>query len=452
MPFPPDFRWGTATAAYQIEGAVDEDGRGPTIWDTFSHTPGATAGGDTGDVADDHYHRYRDDVALMGDLGLTNYKFSLAWSRIQPAGSGPLERRGIDFYHRLLDELEARGIEPFIELHHWDLPQPLQDAGGWLARDTIERFVEFAEVAWREYGGRTRLWSTHNEPWIIGVLGYLLGIHAPGHRDAYQTIRAMHHVLLSHGRVVERFRELGVPGEIGVICNLFSTQPLEDTPQDHATVRVSDGFTNRWFLDPLFGRGYPEDIVREWAKLGAPMDFVEPGDLASIATPSDWFGVNYYARRRVTYDPERRMGIRVVDENINSTGLPVTGGGWAIHPPGLTEILLRLTHEYGAAAIHVTENGAIEQDVVAEDGRVHDTPRVEYLRAHVRAAEAAIAGGAPLRGYYAWSFLDNFEWADGYAKRFGLVYVDYRTQRRIPKDSAHFWAEVTRANGLPDGL
>jgi beta-glucosidase len=359
-----------------------------------------------------------------------------------------VEQRGIDFYRRLLDELETHGIEPLVQLHHWDLPQRLQEDGGWLARDTAERFADYAEICWRAFGDRVQRWSTHNEPWIIGVLGYLLGIHAPGHRDPQESVTAMHHVLLSHGMAVRRFRALAVPGEIGIVLNTFSTQPLDDTPEDHAAVHASDGFTDRWFLDPLFRATYPADAIEHWARLGANLDMVRDGDLAAIAEPIDFLGVNYYARRLVTADPTSRFGHRVVNEQHNSTGLPVTGGGWAIHPPGLTAILLRLSREYGVRSLLVTENGSIEHDVIDADGQVHDPARVAYLRSHVAAAEAAIAGGAPLHGYYAWSLMDNFEWADGYGKRFGLVYVDYATQRRIPKDSARFWGDVARRNGL----
>lgn len=439
------FRWGVSTSAYQIEGAVAEDGRSPSSWDVFSHTPGRTANGDTGDIACDHWHRWPEDVDLMAELGIPWYRFSLAWPRIIPDGDGPVNEAALDVYRRLVDRLLERGIQPFAELYHWDLPQALQARGGWLARETIEHYLRYASAVWDALGDRVTTWTTHNEPWIIGVLGYLLGIHAPGVRDDWRAaLTAMHHVLLSHGQATRLWRERAHPGEIGIVLNLFATEPAGDTDADREAARISDGFTNRWFLDALTYGRYPQDMLERYAPLAGGLDWIRDGDLAAIATPTDFLGVNYYARRLVRADPTGRLGIRVVDEAANATGLPLTGGGWAIHPQGLEDVLLRVHREYGAPVMFVTENGAIENDVIGPDGAVHDPERIAFLREHIAAVGRAIDRGADVRGYFVWSLMDNLEWADGYAKRFGLVYVDFPTQRRIPKDSARWYGEIAR--------
>lgn len=446
--FPPGFRWGVSTSAWQIEGATTEDGRGPSIWDTFARLPGRIANGDTGDPACDHYHRWASDVDLLGEMGVTDYRFSIAWPRIIPDGDGAVDERGLDFYRRLVDRLLERGITPFAELHHWDLPQPLGDRGGWRSRETVADFVRYATVVWDALGDRVPRWTTHNEPWIIGVLGYLLGIHAPGVRDDLAgCLAVMHHVLLSHGQAVQAYRAAGHRGEIGLCLNLFATQPASATPEDRGAARISDGYTNRWFLDALFRGRYPDDMMALYDRLTGGVSALHAEDAATIATPIDLLGVNYYARRLVRADPTGRLGIRVVDEAANATGLPLTGGGWAIHPAGL-EAVLRQVRGYRDLPVYITENGAIEQDVVGDDGRVHDPERIGFLRAHIEAAARAIEAGVDLRGYFVWSFLDNLEWADGTTKRFGLVYVDYPTQRRIPKDSMAFYRDVIRRNGL----
>jgi len=458
LPFPPGFLWGAATAAYQIEGAVTADGRGPSIWDTFSHTPGRVLGGDTGDVACDHYHRYREDVALLARLGLTGYRFSVSWARVQPAGRGPVNPAGLDFYRRLVDDLLAHGITPWATLYHWDLPQPLQDAGGWPARDTAERFAGYAEAVYAALGDRVPHWTTLNEPWCSAFLGYGSGGHAPGLTDPAASVRAAHHLLLGHGLATRALRAAGATS-VGITLNLYAVSPASDAPADADAARRIDALANRFFLDPLLRGRYPADAVDDLRPVTG-FDHVHDGDLATIATPLDLLGVNYYSRHVVAgpagpagppAGAARPASCWPGSEHVRFTsrGLPVTAMGWEIDPAGLGETLLRLHREYPAVALYLTENGAAFDDTPAPDGEeVPDPDRVGYLDAHLRACHGAIAAGVPLRGYFAWSLLDNFEWSFGYARRFGLVYVDYPTQRRIPKSSGLWYAGVARRNGL----
>jgi beta-glucosidase len=454
--FPADFLWGGATAAYQIEGAVTEGGRGPSIWDTFSRTPGRTFNGDTGDQAIDHYHRYRDDVALMDSLGLNAYRFSIAWPRIQPTGSGPASEAGLDFYRRLVDELLAQGIEPWVTLYHWDLPQALEDAGGWPARDTARRFADYALLVHGALGDRVSSWTTLNEPFCSSLIGYAAGEHAPGRTEPAAALRATHHLLLGHGLAIQALRTVAPEAKLGITLNLYAVDAATDNPADLDAARRVDGLQNRIFLDPVLLGRYPSDVLEDVEQLGGFGD-VRDGDLAAISGRLDFLGVNYYTRHVITAtpDPDAEPGPRtspwVGADNVRSVfrGLPRTDMDWEIDPDGLYEVLTRLRDEYPAIPLLITENGAAFADQVGEDGVVHDPQRIDYIDAHLRACHRAIAEGVPLRGYFVWSIFDNFEWACGYAKRFGIVHVDYDSQLRTPKDSAGYYSEVVRTGDLP---
>ncbi len=430
--FPADFVWGTATASYQIEGAVAEDGRGPSIWDTFVATPGAIDDGSTGAVACDHYHRWEQDLDLMQRLGMGAYRFSIAWPRVIPAGTGAVNEAGLDFYDRLVDGLLERGIAPLATLYHWDLPQPLQDTGGWPERGIVDAFVAYADAVTRRLGDRVAQYATMNEPWCSAFLGYALGEHAPGLREPALAIRASHHLLLAHGAALELMRANAPAAQHGIVLNLNPAYPASDAPEDVAAARRFDGFFNRWFLDALLKGRYPDDV---WQGYGEAVSHVEDGDLAIIARPLDFLGVNYYSRTIVANDPSVPWpAVRAVPFDG-----PPTDMGWEVYPQGLTELLLRVQRDYAPPPMYVTENGAAYPDVL-RDGTVDDADRIAYLEQHVAAIQAAIEGGADVRGYFAWSLLDNFEWARGFEKRFGLVYVDYATQARIPKRSAAWYA------------
>ncbi|MEU9286551.1 GH1 family beta-glucosidase [Streptomyces sp. NPDC048275] len=443
--FDPDFLWGAATSSYQIEGAVTEAGRGPSIWDTFAAAPGAIQGGDTGAVAADHYHRFPEDVALMAGLGLRAYRFSLAWPRIQPTGSGPVNQRGLDFYRRLTDTLLDHGIQPWPTLYHWDLPQPLEDRGGWPARDTAERFAEYAALVHEALGDRITHWTTLNEPWCSAFLGYATGRHAPGRREPAAAVLAAHHLLLGHGLAAEAMRG---DAHIGITLNLTHVSPRHDTPADLDAARRIDGMQNRLFLDPLLRAAYPDDVLDD---LHGVTDFghLHDGDLKKIGAPLDYLGVNYYAPMLVadSSTPAESAYVGSPSVRIADGGRPRTAMGWEIDERGLLELLLRLKDDYPAVPLYITENGAAFDDVVQHD-EVHDADRIAYLDGHLRSCAQAISRGVPLQGYFVWSLLDNFEWSFGYAPRFGIVHVDYATQRRTPKDSARWYAEVIRRSGL----
>ncbi|MGR6318112.1 GH1 family beta-glucosidase [Micromonospora soli] len=455
LTFPPGFLWGAATAAYQIEGAATEGGRTPSIWDTFSHAEGRTVGGHTGDVACDHYHRMPADVRLMAELGLRSYRFSVSWPRVQPGGAGPANQEGMDFYRRLVDELLAHGIEPWLTLYHWDLPQPLEDAGGWPARDTPARFADYAELVADALGDRVRYFTTLNEPWCSAFLGYGSGVHAPGRSDGAAAVRAGHHLMLGHGLAVQALRASRPEAQLGITVNLYPVTPASDSPADADAARRIDGLANRFFLDPVLRGAYPADLQ---ADLREVTDFghVRDGDLAVISTPLDLVGVNYYSRYVVAAaeGPTPEAYWRApscwpgsADVRFVTRGVPVTDMDWEIDAPGLVETLERVHRDYTDLPLYVTENGSAFVDAVV-DGRVDDPDRLAYFDAHLRAAHAAISAGVPLKGYFAWSLMDNFEWAWGYTKRFGMVYVDYDSQARIPKSSARWYAEVVRRNGL----
>jgi len=483
--FPAGFLWGAATAAYQIEGAASEDGREPSIWDTYSHTPGRVLNGDTGDVAADHYHRWADDVQIMTDLGLGAYRFSIAWPRIMPGGT--FNPRGADFYSRLVDALLERGIAPVATLYHWDLPQHLEDAGGWPARDTALRFAEYAEAIGKVLGDRVHVWTTLNEPWCSAFLGYASGVHAPGRTDAAAALAAAHHLNLAHGLAVEALRSVSGPqARCSVTLNLHHVRvagparqdvaehgahiPFPPGPEDRpAAERVSeadleaarrvDAVANRIFLDPMLTGRYPDDLRTATAAV-TDWGFLRDGDEKTIAAPLDVLGVNYYAPTLVRHwdgsAPKQAADGHRPSEHSAFPGCddveflaqpgPHTAMGWPIDATGLTELLLRLHRDHPGTPLMITENGAAFDDRVDADGRVRDERRIAYLRDHIGAAKAALDAGADLRGYFVWSLMDNFEWAYGYSRRFGIVHIDYATQRRTWKDSAHWYRRVIAAN------
>jgi beta-glucosidase len=441
MGFPREFVWGAATAAYQIEGAVGEDGRGESVWDRFCAVPGAVRAGDSGAVACDFYHRWPDDLRLLRELGLDAFRFSIAWPRILPEGRGRVEPRGLDFYDRLVDALLDAGIRPFPTLYHWDLPQALEDAGGWPERATAEAFVEYAEVVAARLGDRVGDWTTHNEPFCTSWLGYGHGRHAPGRTSVADALAAAHHVLLSHGWATEALRRACPGCEVGIVLDSWPVHPAGDTPEDAAAARVVDGVHSRWFFDPLLRGSYPEDVLERFAPVAPP---VRDGDLAAISAPLDFVGVNNYSRRLV------RAGEDGEPVDVLPPGAELTDMGWEVHPAALAEVLTRLHEEYGVGALYVTENGAAYADVRTHDGLVHDLERTAYLRDNIAGVEDALARGVPVRGYFVWSLLDNFEWSFGYSKRFGIVYVDYPTLERVPKDSFAWYRDaIARARAAP---
>ncbi|RZU37306.1 beta-glucosidase [Streptomyces sp. BK022] len=461
--FPPAFLWGAATSAYQIEGAVREGGRTPSIWDTFSHTPGRTAGGETGDVAVDHYHRYRDDVALMADLGLGAYRFSVSWSRVQPTGRGPAVQIGLDFYRRLVDELLENGIKPAVTLYHWDLPQELEDAGGWPERDTAHRFAEYAHLVGEALGDRVENWITLNEPWCSAFLGYGSGVHAPGRTDPVASLRAAHHLNLAHGLGASALRAaMPARNQVAVSLNSAVVRPLSQDPADLAAARRIDDLANGVFHGPMLRGAYPESLLTATAPL-TDWSFVLDGDLATSNAPLDALGLNYYTPALVSAVTDRVSGPRA-DGHGASVHSPWPGAddvlfhqspgertemGWTVDPTGLYDLLMRYTREAPGLPLYITENGAAYDDKPDADGRVHDPERVAYLHAHLSAVREALRDGADVRGYYLWSLMDNFEWSYGYEKRFGAVYVDYATQERTPKSSARWYGEAARTGTLP---
>jgi beta-glucosidase len=436
--FPGDFAWGFAASAYQIEGAAAEDGRGPSVWDTFARVPGAVADGATGDVACDHYHRYREDVALMGRLGAREYRFSVAWTRIQPHGSGPGNEPGLDFYDRLVDTLLEAGIRPLANLFHWDLPQALQDVGGFANPGIVEQFGEYASLVASRLGDRVTSWMTLNEPAVFAYLGHADGIHAPGLRDWPTAMRVVDNELRAHAAAVGAIRSIVPNARIGISFDMNQVVPATDSDSDRAAAEAWSAGRDAWFLDPLFGRGYPRAGMEAHAAAGHldGVELAEPptGDL-------DYLGLNYYRR-----DPVRALSDRQFDfEIVARPGTEQTDMGWEVAPDGLRDVLLQLHRAYVPGEIVITENGAAYPDRLAADGRVHDDDRIAYLARHLDAVSQAMSAGVPVRGYHAWSFMDNYEWSLGYSKRFGMVYVDYATQRRIPKDSAEWYGRVIAA-------
>jgi beta-glucosidase len=460
--FPQGFVWGTATASYQIEGAASEDGRGPSIWDTFSHTPGKTLNGDTGDVAVDHYHRWPQDLDLLSELGVGAYRFSVAWPRIQPTGSGAAVQAGLDFYSRLVDGLLERGIAPVATMYHWDLPQTLEDAGGWTARDTALRFGDYAEHLVGALGDRVSQWTTLNEPWCAAYLGYASGVHAPGRQEPAAALAAVHHLNLAHGLAGAVVRELAPASKLSVTLNLHVIRPASDSAGDVDAVRQLDAVGNRAFTGPMLDGAYPQDLLDDTAAV-TDWSFVQDGDLALIHVPLDNLGINYYSTSRAQRwdgvsersqadghgDASASPWVGCDDIDFLPQPGPHTAMGWNIEPAGLTELLLRMSSAYPGLPLMVTENGAAFDDEVSPDGAVHDADRVSYLAGHIDAVGAAIDQGADVRAYFVWSLLDNFEWAYGYDRRFGIIRVDYDTQERTLKDSARWYQQLVATNELP---
>jgi beta-glucosidase len=462
--FPEGFLWGTATAAYQVEGAVREGGRTPSIWDTFSHAPGRTLNGDNGDVTCAHYEHLDQDLDLIAGLGRSAYRFSVSWPRAQPDGKGPGNQYGLDFYRRLVDGLLARGVVPVATLYHWDLPQALEDAGGWTVRDTAERFGEYTEVVVEALGDGVAMWITLNEPWCAAWLGYGTGEHAPGYTDVGKGLLATHHMLLAHARSTEVLRR-STKAPVGISLNIAPMVPATSHEVDIGAAKRADGFQNRLFLDPLFKGAYPADMVEHYSRykpgLGAAMD----GDLDDISRPIDFLGINYYSSNVMAdvgrLEAAKRAGYLVgqpATEGANAdlravrvgrVHAPRTGALWEVDPAGLTALLMRVRDDYTALPLYITENGSAENDYAGPDGAVHDGGRIWYLEQHIAAAHAALQSGVDLRGYFVWSLLDNFEWAKGFSMRFGLVFVDYPTAKRTPKDSYRWYRDVIAANGLP---
>jgi len=435
-PFPADFAWGVATSAYQIEGAHDVDGRSPSIWDTFCRVPGAIDNGDTGDDACDHYFRWAQDLELLDELGVNTYRLSVAWPRVIPGGVGAVNAKGLDFYDKLIDALLTKNITPFVTLYHWDLPQVLQDKGGWPKRDTAYAFAEYASVVAEALGDRVSNWTTLNEPLCSAWLGHLQGVMAPGVKSIEAAVPASVHLHLAHGLGVQAIRSTAaLPASIGIVNNLGPVESATASEEDVAAAWRGDGHTNRWWLDPIHGRGYPEDMVRTYG-VDLPL---RDGDLEIIAEPLDYLGVNYYKREVVRNDPTA-PGPRTAEVRVS--GAQETAMGWEVHPDGLEEILVRVATEYAPKKIYVTENGSAYVDRIAADGTIDDVERTAYLQAHIGACAAAARRGAPIAGYFAWSLLDNFEWAYGYDKRFGLVHVDFPTQRRTVKGSGRRFADI----------
>ena len=427
-PFPADFVWGVATSAFQIEGAASADGKGPSIWDDFCRLPGAIADASNGDIACDHYQRWAADLDLIAGLGVDAYRFSVSWPRVRPGGSGAWNEAGLDFYDRLVDGLLARGIKPYLTLNHWDLPAELQAGGGWADRNTVHRFVEYAQGMARRLGDRVVSITSHNEPWVVAMLGHDSGIFAPGIKNRATAMQVSHHLLLSHGLALQALRAQGCRSPLGIVLNLAPQHPATGAAADRASARLEDGKLLRWYLDPLFNGHYPADVL---AHLGADAPRIEAGDLRAIHTPMDFLGINYYSRSVVSASGPW---------DVQQGGLAITDMGWEVYPEGLTELLLRLHRDYPVPPLYVTENGGAFKDQWVA-GRVHDAGRTDYIKRHIAAVADAMRQGVPMAGYMVWSLLDNFEWASGYEKRFGIVHVDYATQARTLKDSALWYRD-----------
>ncbi|MGD1053035.1 MAG: family 1 glycosylhydrolase [Candidatus Dormibacteria bacterium] len=463
--FPEGFLFGTKTSSHQVEGSVHADGRGISIWDTYSHTPGATHHGDNADVTSDSYRRLEEDLDLAAELGAPAFCFSIAWPRIQPAGSGPANQRGLDFYRRLVDGLHRRGIAPVATLFHWDMPQPLEDAGGWPVRDTAERFADYAALVAGALGAEVGMWITHNEPWCASWLGYAKGQHAPGLQDVGLAAAATHHLLLAHGRGVQAIRAANPAARVGIDLNLQPTRPASQHPDDLAAARLADGNLNRLFLDPLLRGEYPADMLAHYAGREPGLSVVRDGDLRVVAEPTDFLGVNFYAPRTVcarTRMAEARAAGFWVPANppadaltadlgaveVHRPDLELTAMDWEIEPAALTELLLRVRDDYGERPVYVLENGMASDDYVTPDGEIHDPERIAYLHGHLGAVLDAIDSGVDVRGYFLWTLLDNFEWSYGFSKRFGLTWVDYPTGARTPKSSFAWYRDTIRAHAL----
>ncbi len=441
--FPDDFLWGTATSSYQIEGAWQEDGKGESIWDRFTHTPGKIKDGSTGDVACDHYHRYREDVALMKEVGLRGYRFSVCWPRILPAGKGEVNQKGLDFYSRLTDSLLEAGIEPLLTLYHWDLPQALEDQGGWTNRDIARWFGDYAAVVARALGDRIKLWTTLNEPQIFGMLGYATGQHAPGAMDQLQYILLSHYINLAHADGVAAIRNEASAAKVGCVLQLPPIHPRSDSDEDRRAARVMDGLMNRWYAEPaLLGR-YPEDILELFKDLDLP---ILDGDLERMNQPLDFAGLNLYSRLFAYHDPNIPLIEGMLDFDYRRPGAEYTHFGWELYPKSIYESLMRFKNEWGDTDVYVTENGIAAEDQLV-DGKVNDQDRIDFLAAYLAEVRRAMDDGVKVKGFFQWSFMDNFEWAEGYTSRWGIVYVDYESLERTLKASAHWYRNLIESGG-----
>ncbi len=436
--FPQNFLWGSATSSFQIEGATNEDGRGESIWDRFCQRPGAIADNTNGTVACDHYHRYKEDVQMLSTLGLQAYRFSIAWPRIIPSGRGAVNEKGLDFYERLVDELLNAGIAPYATLYHWDLPQILEDNNGWVNRDTAYAFADYAQTVVARLGDRVKSWATLNEPYVSASLGYRTGEHAPGRKSLTDSFAAAHHLLLAHGLTIPIIKELAPQSDAGIVLNFTPCFPEKDTPQDKHANAIQDGWDNRWYVEPIVGMGYPADTVEA---LGWNQQEILQDDLNTISAPIDFLGVNYYTRSLVT-----------ADNRPAAAPLPKTAMDWEIYPQGINETLTRLHNNHNFKQYFITENGAALNDMPDQKDFVDDQNRIDYLHDHIKQVHAAIESGVPVKGYFAWSLFDNFEWAFGYEKRFGIVRVNYETQQRTPKASALWFSQVAKSNQVSRDL
>lgn len=441
--FNKDFKWGAATASYQIEGAYDQDGRGLSIWDTFSHAKGNVLNNDTGDEACDHYNRFEEDIELMKKIGLETYRFSIAWPRIFPNGTGEINERGLEFYDNLIDSLIEAGIEPAITLYHWDLPQTLQDQGGWESKLTVEAFVNYAEIIFNAFGHKVDTWITHNEPFVVAFHGNSSGDHAPGIKNHEVALKVAHNLLVSHGLVVRKFREMKISGDIGLTLNLTTAYPYSDTEGDHEAAELYEAYFNDWFLDPVFKGKYPEKLIKIYEERYENIDYLKK-DLDIINESIDFLGVNYYSRGLVRKDETSDFfGIKTVKPDASA----YTAMNWEIYPDGLYDLLVNISNNFTKIPLYITENGAAFNDEVV-DGEVNDSERIDYLKGHFKAAYDAIEAGVNLERYYVWSLMDNFEWAFGYSKRFGIIYINYSTKERILKESAKWYKKVIKNNGF----
>ncbi|WP_010251951.1 GH1 family beta-glucosidase [Acetivibrio cellulolyticus] len=441
--FPKDFIWGSATASYQVEGAYDKDGKGESIWDRFSHTPGKIENNDTGDVACDHYHRYEDDIKLIKELGLKSYRYSIAWPRIFPDGNGKPNPKGMDFYKRLTNLLLENGITPAATLYHWDLPQKLQDKGGWTNRDTIEYFQEYSSFVFKNLGDVVPMWFTHNEPFVVAFLGHALGSHAPGETDTAMSLDVAHNILVSHGKVISLYRDMNYNGKIGIALNLSHKYPASQKEEDVKAAWLSDGILNRWYLDPLFKGSYPKDVIEHYSRRNINFTCSEE-DLKIIKQPIDFLAFNTYEPEFVKYNEETEfVGINSELDNLEKTEM-----GWIVYPQGLYDLLKRLDKDYGKPNLIISENGAAFKDVIDGDGNIRDDRRINYIYEHLASSHRAIEEGVNLKGYYVWSLMDNFEWGFGYSKRFGLIHVDFDTLKRTIKQSGYWYKNVIENNGI----
>ncbi|MDQ2087033.1 GH1 family beta-glucosidase [Herbivorax sp. ANBcel31] len=441
--FPKNFIWGSATSSYQIEGAFNQDGKGKSIWDSFCHTPGMIQNGDTGDIACDHYHRYKEDISLMKKIGLESYRFSISWPRIFPEGKGQVNEKGLDFYKRLTYELLENGIKPAVTLYHWELPQKLQDIGGWQNRDLTDYFADYAGFIFKKLGDLIPFWITHNEPWVTAFLGHMTGEHAPGIKDLKTALDVSHNLLLSHGKTIDIYRQLNLSGKIGMALNFSTKYPASDKKDDILACELSDGVLNKWFLYPLFKGEYPQDVVKFYSDRGINFDFPSE-DMKIIGADMDFLAINYYTSEFVKYDPVN--GFAGINDKLNQ--FEKTQMDWIVYPKGLYDLLLRLDNDCNKIDLIISENGAAFEDKIDESGQINDVKRMNYIKEHLIQAHKAIEKGVNLKGYYLWSLMDNFEWSFGYTKKFGIIHVNNKNQKRTIKNSGYLYKDIIKNNGF----